>query len=53
MLPGAYRLSAGDDSYEFLLNKDEKLEVNFTPGLRNYLGTKPIIEWKELQRVGD
>ena len=48
MVPGAYRLSAGKESYEFLVNKDDKLEVNFEPGMRNYLGTKPIIEWKPI-----
>jgi len=53
MLPGAYRLSVGDENYEFLLNRDENLEVNFTPGLKTTLGVKPLIEWKELQRVGD
>ncbi len=44
--PGAYRLQAGAESYEFLLNRDEKLGVDFRPGLKTTLGT-PIIEWKE------
>ena len=51
LIPGAYRLEAAGQSYEFLLNRDEKLEVDFRPGLKTTLGVKPIIEWKgELQR---
>jgi len=45
--PGAYRLQAGAGSYEFLLNRDEKLSVDFRPGLELTLGRRPIIEWKE------
>ena len=45
--PGAYRLQVEAESYEFLLNRDEKLSVDFRPGLKTTLGVKPIIEWKE------
>ena len=48
MLPGAYRLSAGGVSYEFLLNKNETVTVDFTPGLKTTLGTRPIIDWKPM-----
>jgi hypothetical protein len=50
LLPGAYRLEAGAKSYEFLLNSDDKLSVDFRPGLQTTLGVKPIIEWKALPR---
>ena len=51
LLPGAYRLEVAGQSYEFLLNRDDKLAVDFQPGLKTTLGVKPIIEWKgELQR---
>ena len=51
LVPGAYRLEAAGQSYEFLLNRDENLAVDFRPGLKTTLGVKPIIEWKgELQR---
>ena len=48
MLPGAYRLAAEGNTFEFLLNKDETLEVNFAPGLKTTLGTKPIIDWPQM-----
>jgi hypothetical protein len=51
LLPGAYRLTVGDQSYEFLLNRDEKLTVDFRPGLKTTLGVQPIIAWDgEMQR---
>jgi len=50
MVPGAYRLTVNNLSYEFLLNRDERLEVDFRPGLKTTLGVRPIIEWRELQR---
>ena len=45
MLPGAYRLSVGGDSFEFLLNKNEHLEIDFRPGIKTVLGARPIIDW--------
>jgi beta-mannosidase len=45
--PGAYRLAAGSETYELLLNRDEKLEVDFQPGLKTTLGTAPIIDWPQ------
>ncbi|HUT52481.1 MAG TPA: hypothetical protein VM658_03735 [bacterium] len=50
LLPGAYRLEAGGLSYEFLLNSDDKISVDFGPGLKTKLGVKPIIEWGPLPR---
>ena len=50
MIPGAYRMSVDGNSYEFLLNQDEKLEVNFVPGMKTTLGVRPIIDWKKMQR---
>jgi beta-mannosidase len=47
LLPGAYRITAGSESYEFLVNRNEKLEVDFRPGLKTTLGTSPIIKWRE------
>ena len=49
MLPGAYRLSVEGNTYEFLVNRDEKLEVNFVPGLNTTMGTPPLIEWKDTE----
>jgi hypothetical protein len=49
MLPGAYRLEAAQGSSEFLLNRDERLELDLAAGAR--LGTEPIINWgPEMQR---
>lgn len=45
LLPGAYCLEAGGQSFEFLLNRDEKVAVDFRPGLKTTLGVPPIIDW--------
>jgi len=51
LLPGAYRLEVAGQSYEFLLNRDERLAVDFRPGLKTTLGVQPIIAWDgEMQR---
>ncbi len=50
MLPGAYRLSVAGDSYEFLLNRNDHLDINFAPGLKTTLGSKPIIDWKPMPK---
>ncbi len=47
MLPGAYVLKVNGESYEFLLNRDEIIEIDFREALKRTLGTVPIIEWRE------
>jgi hypothetical protein len=51
ILPGIYCVSASGETFEFALNKDEKVAVDFKPGIRARLGETPIIGWqKELLR---